>query len=427
MAITAWAVVLSAVAHAAPAAAQDSTRTSPDSLAARLERAEQVIAFMQQQLADASQTAVRTRSRASFELTGRVLVNGYSNSRSVNSLDVPLFVRLDTLAAPGYGPPLSTTAYPQRGVGMGIRQTTLGFAITVPDVLGGNFTGDLETDFFGGQYGGTATPLLHLRIARATVRWNQAEVSVGQDAPLISALSPVSLAAVGVPGFSATGNLWAWLPQVRAGVETGGSVRLGVQGAVLAPTVSNEPAATENDAAGSSGRPFLEARTHVRWGSDEMAADIGVGGHLGWLSTPNSSALRKSQGIGVDALVPLTPWVSVRGEWYAGDAMSVLGGGAIGQLFGVSGAPIHSMGGWGQVNFTPSPMVVVGAGYGMDDPDDTDLPAGGRRKNSATEVHLHLRPGGPIVVGFEYRRMQTTYASGPLTNDHLNVAVGFVF
>jgi hypothetical protein len=71
--------------------------------------------------------------------------------------------------------------------------------------------------------------------------------------------------------------------------------------------------------------------------------------------------------------------------------------------------------------------VTLGGGFGFDDPDDKDLPADARLKNVVNEVHLHLRPAGPIVVGFEYRRIETTYATGKLADDHFNIAVGFVF
>lgn len=49
------------------------------------------------------------------------------------------------------------------------------------------------------------------------------------------------------------------------------------------------------------------------------------------------------------------------------------------------------------------------------------------REGSVIEAHLNLRPAGPLVLGFEWRRIATTYATGKLVNYHLNVAVGFVF
>jgi hypothetical protein len=405
----------------APLHAQASVKTSPDSLAARLERAEEALALLKQQVADQAQVAAQTRSRLTLEFNGRVLMNAFSNSRRVNNVDVPIFVRPDT-----------ANGLPQGGAGMAIRQTTLGLMVTAPDVLGGSFTGDLDVDFFGGQQpssGGRTFPLIRLRIARATIRWKNAELMLGQDSPLMSPLNPLSLAAVGTPGFTGAGNLWLWLPQARLGVETSGDIRFGAQGAILAPTSGDAagPFDTDNDIAERAKRPYVEGRAHVRWGADEMAGDIGMSAHGGWFATPNSTNQRESMAVGADARIPLATWLELRGEWYSGDGMRGLGGGAIGQLFDSRAEPIHSTGIWGQLNLKPTTRVTLGGGFGLDDPDDKDLPTGARLKNEVTEAHLHLRPAGPLVFGFEYRRMQTTYSTGKLVNDHLNVAVGFVF
>ena len=345
------AFIAGAVVSGSPLEAQDSSRTRADSakarqdsIAARLERADEVINLLQQQLAGQAQSAVKTRSRLSLEFRGLVLVNGFSNSRRVNNVDDPQFVRPDT-----------ANGLPQGGAGLAIRQTSIALAVTDPEVLGGRFVGDLDVDFFGGQQpssGGRTFPLLRLRTARAMISWKYGEFEVGQDSPLIAGINPLSLGALGTPEFVGAGNLWLWLPQVRIGVETGGGVSLGIQGAVLAPT---------------------------------------------------------------------------SGDAYDGKGMRALGGGAIGQLFTPTGAPVRSRGAWGQVNIKPTPRVTLGGGYGFDDPRDEDLGAGARLKNEATSVHLHLRPAGPLVLGFEYRRIQTTYASGKLANDHFNLAMGFEF
>jgi hypothetical protein len=402
------------------AAAQDSTKASKDSVAERLERAEEAIKLLQQQLAAQAQSGVQTQSRLALEVSGRVLVTGFSNSRRVNNVDVPLFVRPDT-----------NNGLPQGGAGMAIRQTTLGLAVTGAKVLGGSFRGDLDVDFFGGQQpssGGRTFPLLRLRTARAIVTWKHGELLIGQESPLVSGVNPVSLASVGTPEFVAAGNLWLWLPQVRVGLETGGPVSLGVQGAVLAPT-SGDPANafdTDNDIAEHSKRPFVEGRVHVRWGSDEMAGDIGAGIHRGWFAAKGDSLL-VSEAYTVDAKIPLTRWLELRGEGFDGQALKGLGGGGIGQGFGLNGVPVRTRGAWGQVNFKPGTRVVLGGGYGFDDPRDEDLAPGSRLKNVAEEAHLHIRPAGPLVIGFEYRRIETTYSTGKLVNDHLNLSLGFEF
>jgi len=402
------------------ALAQDSAKVKAESIAARLDRAEEQIKLLQQELADQAATQVTTRSRMALELTGRVLVTGFSNSRRVNNVDDPQFVRPDT-----------ASGLPQGGAGMAIRQTSLGLAVSAPHVFGGDFHGDLDVDFYGGQQpssGGRTFPLLRLRTARAMVKWTHGELMIGQDAPLIASGNPTSLAALGTPDFAAAGNLWLWLPQVRAGLETGGAVSFGIQGAVLAPT-SGDPANvfdTDDDVAEHSSRPYLQGRVHVRWGSDETAGDIGVGVHQGWLATKGDSLLTSSA-LAVDMKIPFTSWLELRGEGYTGQALKGLGGGGIGQGTGLNGVPVHDQGGWAQLNVKPTSRLLLGAGYGMDDPRDSDLAPGSRLKNVAREVHVHVRPGGPFVFGVEYRRLETTYSSGVLANDHINLSAGIEF
>jgi hypothetical protein len=400
--------------------AQDTSRVSRDSLAARLERAEETLRLLQQQVAAQAQSGVQTRSRMSLEFNGRVLVTGFSNSGRVNNVDVPLFVRPDT-----------ASGLPQGGLGMAIRQTTLGLSVTAPDVGSGTFRGDVDVDFFGGQQpssGGRTFPLLRLRIARARIDWPNGELMIGQDAPLVAGVNPLSLASIGTPGFTTAGNLWLWLPQLRVGLVSSGDLRVGVQAAVLAPA-SGDPAAafdTDNDVAERSRRPFFEGRTFLRWGSDELMGEIGVGVHRGWFATKGDSVL-SSTITTVDAMLPLSRWLELRGEFYTGTAARALGGGGIGQGFAPSGALVRSSGGWGQANLRLGSRLVIGAGGGFDDPEDGDLAPTGRLRNAASEAHLHWRPAGPLVFGLEFRRIETMYAAGKLVNDHLNVAMGFEF
>src|SRR5260221_7300665 len=110
------------------------------------------------------------------ELTGRVLVHGERKDRRVNNADDPQFVRPDSISPP------------PTPVVMSARQTTLGAALSARDVLGGQFVGDVDVDFYGGQQassGGRAVPPLRLRTARGIVRLSTGELLVGQESPLI--------------------------------------------------------------------------------------------------------------------------------------------------------------------------------------------------------------------------------------------------
>lgn len=406
------------------AAAQDTTSVpAADSIAERLERVEEQLALLRQQLATQAASAVQTKSRARLELGGRILTNAFSNSRRVNNVDVPQFVRPDT-----------ASTLPVGGAGMAIRQSTLSLAVTAPGVLGGALTATGEVDFFGGQQpsaGGRHFPLLRLRTASTTLAWANASLLVGQEAPLIAGPNPVSVASVGTPGFVGAGNLWLWLPQLRLTAETGGRFRLGLQGAILAPS-SGDPNGlfdTDADLAERSRRPFVQGRLRARWGADERAGELGVGIHRGWLAVPGDSSLT-SEAVSVDAMLPLAGWLEIRGEAYRGKLLRGLGGGGIGQNFGApasigAAAPVlRDQGGWAQLNLRPGAGLTLGGGCGVDDPDDEDRPA--RLRNRACEGHAIWRPGA-LLVGVEYRRLTTNYVADSFSDDHLNLAVGFEF
>ena len=78
-----------------------------------------------------------------------------------------------------------------------------------------------------------------------------------------------------------------------------------------------------------------------------------------------------------------------------------------------------------QFNAKLTQRLLVGAGYGFDDPNDDDVPM--LLKNTTQEVHLHWRPSGPLVFGLEYRTTRTTYDASDYPNTHINLAFGFEF
>jgi len=371
-----------------------------------------------------SMAVQQTPPQRTMELSGFVLVNGFYNTARVNNSDVPQFAENDPV---GLG-----------AVGGAIRQTRLGVLLTEPNVLGGDFTGEIDVDFFGGQQpssGGRTFPLLRLRRAVATVTWQNVrstmQLLLGQEAPLIAERSPRSLASVGFPGFAGAGNLWLWIPQLRVGAEVGTTLRLALQGAVLAPGTGAPQGGflTQPDSAERSGRPYLQGRVRLAWGPADDPSEIALGGHAGWLLGTDSlsgDTLLVSRALTADTRIKLGV-LELVGEVFVGKALAGLGGGGIGQNVGAGGVPVRTKGGWGQLNVRPSPQWMLGGGCGLDDPDEADVASGGRLKNLVCEGHVEWRPRGPLVFGVEFRRLQTTYQAGDFTANHLNLAAGYRF
>jgi hypothetical protein len=431
--------------HAQNAARPDSSSAarpdslSPDSLAARLARAEAAIAALRQQLATESQSTVHTRSRLQLDLTGRIITNTFVTLGRANNVDVPLIA-----LAP-------SNVVEDNAFGVTARQTRLGGIVTVSQVLGGEFVGDLDLDFFGGVQNGPGDrrlfPEPRLRTTRARLRWAHTEIMVGLDDPLVSQLNPVSIAAMGVPDFSGTGNLWNWLGQIRLSQEfattTIGStpVRWTVQAALIAPFAGAqtplEPDA--EDAGERSVRPAGEGRLLLQWGdptnvgSDASIGDgggeIGVGIHRGWVANGTGGRLT-SQAVTLDARISFTPRIELRGEAYTGRLVRGLGGGGIGQAFGrpdttgILGPPIHDKAGWAQLNGQLLQSLLAGAGCGLDVVDANDRPT--RLRNTVCAAQLLWRPSEPVVIGLEFRGVSTRYDTGGTGRvNHINLGLGF--
>ncbi|MEO8564275.1 MAG: hypothetical protein ABI601_19515 [bacterium] len=429
----------------APAAVRAQATPTPDSLsadslAARLARAEAAIAALRQQLATESQSTVHTRSRLQLELTGRILTNAFATFGRANSVDVPL-----TALAP-------STVVETNAFGITARQSRIGGNVTVLDVLGGVFIGDLDLDFFGGVQNGPGDrrlfPEPRLRTTRARLQWPRTEIMVGLDDPLVSLLNPVSVAASGVPDFAGTGNLWNWLGQIRISQEIGSArvastpVHFTLQAGVIAPfsgaQYPGEPDAV--DAGERSGRPAFEGRVQLKWGDSALVGatdasigngggEIGFGAHRGWVAN-GDGGIETSHAITMDARISITSRVELRGEGYTGRLLRGLGGGGIGQAFGKSlssselGPAIRDHAGWVQLNAQMLRPLLAGAGCGLDVVNDDDRPT--RRRNAVCMAHLLWRPSEPIVLGLELRRVTTKFDTGATGHaSHINLGLGF--
>lgn len=365
-----------------------------------------------------AQTPADSAPRPFVTLGGRLALHTFTNVRRVNNVDNPQFVLAD--------PPPGTA---MRGLGMSMRQSRLRLQFGgVESGLGSEIFGDAEVDFYGGQLpsaGGRHFPVLRLRTARAFMRWQRAEVMLGQESPLISPVNPETPAAIGTPAFATAGNLWLWIPQLRLGAFTPGPLRFRADVAALAPT-SGDPAAafdTDFDIAERSMRPYLQARVSVAAIDDDavLRRELGCGVHQGWLAPAGDPV--SSFALACDVRMDFTSAMELRGEYFTGQGVRGLGGGGIGQNLDVNDNPMRTTGGWAQFNVRAAGVYRAGVGCGADHP----LYAVVRKRNDACAVHASLSPATGLFVGGELRRIRTEYAAGRFTNDHVTLALGFGF
>jgi len=353
---------------------------------------------------------------------GTLLMNGFYNDAPVNTSDDPAF------ASPAEPP----GSLPGKSLGAANRQTRLTGTADLAGFAGGALHSELDVDFFGAQITGARSgPVLRVRRLFGQVQWARWSLLVGQEAPLVAEVNPVSLAALGVPNYAGAGNLWLWIPQVRVGYDlNGGSgVRYGIDAAALASTTPEGQATglTSPNSGERSGRPMFEGRLRARWGD---GAEFGVGGHLGWLATAGDSLLTSS-GVMASAIIPLGKAFEFRGELFDGKGLSPLGGGGAGQNLNALGEPLETKGGWAQLNYKAGSRWELGGGYGFDDPNGApadESSATFKDKNTQYSGRIQWRMA-PAVVAFEYRHLATTYGGtvGERTATHLNLAMGIEF
>jgi hypothetical protein len=415
----ALALALIPLAAAGRLAAQE----PPDSLTARVRRAEEAIEQLQARLAEQTQAAVRSRSRGTLEVYGLIVANGFYNSAKTNNSDIPAYA--DTLTTAE-----SASRLPMSNVGATVRQSRLGLQVSAVRALGAQVSGHFQFDFVGGQQpsaAGRTSPLMRVRIASIRMDWAHVGLLIGQDWTLLAPQTPTSYAAMGVPLFGYSGNLWFRAPQVRLTAETSWKAHLGIQAAVLAPMqpLAQGAVSTQPDSAERSGRPTVEGRAYLAWGTGDLASEIGVAGHAGWLATGGDSLLQ-SEAVSLDGRVALGAHLVISGEAFSGQALGAFAGG-VAQNLGLGGVPVRAQGGWVQVDIRPRSGWQVGGGYGIDDPNDEDLLLSGRGRNVTYAAHLIWRPGGGLMLGTEWRRTETTYARGTLAVNHINSYAGLSF
>ncbi|MGH9841655.1 MAG: hypothetical protein ACREEM_23125, partial [Blastocatellia bacterium] len=398
----------------------------------RLASLEEQVEINAAQLKEHAQTKVESDSRFRMRLTGAILFNTYLNSSDSANSDVPIFAFPNSVV----------TGQKRNNLGATLRQTKIGLAMTGPRIGNARLSAEAEFDFWGGttsRFDGDVNGILRIRTASARLDWEQTSIEIGQTAPIISPLNPNSLAAVWYPSMASSGNLWQWRPQITIEhrARLGDSSDLILQGGLMpnfnelfrGDTLEGDP--------GYEGRIAFRRRL-----DDERRIEVGFGGyaerrHFGFGKTVNSFAYT------ADWNLPLSSRVTLNGEAYYGRSINIAetGGGRIDRLYALS-APvvaqativrgIRSTGGWAQLTIAARRDLDFNFAFGKDDPHNDDVRFGSignftRFKNQAASANFIHQLTQNFQVSLEYRRHWTDYAPGRRTNNHYNLAFGYLF
>jgi hypothetical protein len=415
------------VAQAGPPEVKDDSK-----LDARLSNLEEQVEMNAAQIKEQAQTKVESDSKFRIRLTGALLMNTYFNSADSADLDLPL-----------YAYPASSNQNKKRNnIGGTLRQTRLGFSMSGPRVGGARLSAEADFDFWGGATSrseGDVLGVLRIRTASARLDWDRTSIEIGQMSPMFSPRSPNSIAAVWYSPLAGAGNLWQWRPQINVEhrAPLSDSTEVVLQAGFMPNFNELFRGETLEGDPGYQGRVLLRRKME-----NDRSAEIGFGGYY------ERRQFRFEKRVGSFALttdwsLPLADRLTLSGEAYYGRSINLgePGGGRIDRLYAVNSAVfdastlirgVRTSGGWAQLSFEARSDLEFNLAYGKDDPNDNDIRFGQqgnftRFKNQVGSANFIYHMRHNFVVSVEYRRLLTDYNPGRRSNNHVNLAFGYLF
>ncbi|MCP4941678.1 MAG: hypothetical protein GY924_06800 [Planctomycetaceae bacterium] len=203
----------------------------------------------------------------------------------------------------------------------------------------------------------------------------------------------------------------------------------------------SEPVATTIDPlfrlSEDNGWPNIEGRMALGCGvlpqgSLEARRDfeIGVSGVIGQLRTTliaNSQTVADVWGLGVDFYCRLTDCIGFTGEWFTGQGLGTYNAGVLQGINLDTGRAIEASGGWLEVFVYWTPCVHAHFGYGVDDPNDSQVTPPddpvepgviplGRTKNQTYFANMIWDVNSTFRIGAELAYRDTDYLALPDNN-----------
>lgn len=407
--------LLALAALAGPLGAQ----SDPQDLSARVESLEAELARLSEQRAASPATDKHAvLAGLQLELYGYVKLDAAYDTARTSIGDYARWVESEELSADD--DQLNITA----------RQTRLGLRLAGPRGGALETGGRVEIDFYGGGAENKSIPMMrhaYLELAWPASRWS---VLAGQTSDVISPLVP---STVNYTVAWWQGNIGYRRPQVRA------TKRLGAPGEselelTLAATRSITGYVTEftpeGDSGADEGYPSAQGRVGLSVPVGQgRAATFGLSGHWGReeidQDTSGSCEHAESWSVNLDAKVPLGPDVELQAELFSGANLAAYLGG-IGQGLDADDAEIAASGGWLAGTWRVAPRWSLGLGWGIDDPEDGDVPAQGRTRNQLWFANVEHRLDDAARLAFELAWLDTDYRD-QAAGDALRAQLAFLY
>ena len=294
--------------------------------------------------------------------------------------------------------------------------------------------GKVEFDFQGASAQENKGAVL-LRHAYWEVKDEEFRLLAGQTWDVISPLYPNSIMYTVYWG---AGNIGYRRAQFRGEryLACSDELLLTLQGSINGDIIADTAPTGISAIGDQSSWPVVEGRTALTFGprgKDCNPITLGVSSHIGeqrfkFTAAPVKEMSAETWSLNMDLKAPITDRFGVQGEFQIGDDLSSFQGGILqGYNFALR-KPIYDTGGWLEVWYYWTPCWHSHVGYCIDDPLDSDIPAGGRTYNSAYFGNLMYDVTKQFTCGLEVGQWSTLYkglAPGEATRIEFMARYGF--
>lgn len=303
---------------------------------------------------------------------------------------------------------------------MTARQTRLGLDIMAPEVYDWQAWGRIEIDFYGDGTKHENKGSVLLRHAFVELKKGNFSLLAGQTSDLIAPLNMDTLNYT--VGWSA-GNIGYRRPQLR-GTYTHpfSKTTKFISALALARTTGtvNEDLDLDlNNDGEDAGFPTVQGRLALATKLLTSNATVfGISGHYGeeeidWQVKPTTPGNRqtrvKTWSLVGDCELPLTPKLSVKGEFFTGYNLDDYFGGILQGVNPATREVIKSMGGWMQLSYKHNDKWNYRLGFGIDDPEEKDLSNTMISRNSFYFGNIVYSLIPPVDIGLEYSFWETDH------------------
>lgn len=342
-----------------------------------------------------------------FDLYGFIDYSFWYNSGQFLANDFPLFALSDDIS----------------NTGSSARSSRIGIDIRYMDLEDIAITGKLEVDFWGdyaSSGGAESRPQIRLRHAYITVMNTDPELNygllAGQSWSIISSAFPSLINATAGGTF---GNPWQRQPQIQffMNKKLQDTSSLGFKLALTRPMTGSSThrsalLETQLDAGDASKLPLIESELNYTYNSEKTGFILSLSGALG---KEDYSALDKGEKVDVNMIGGYIRLrydiISFIARFYSGKNLNLwLAGFNSNLIFDDNGQIIDSnktRGGFAEISISPSKLITIFAGYGIDDPNDQDTNR--YNKNENLYFGMYYKPWERLRFGLTMENYKTEF------------------